>query len=101
MKVQRPKQLAARFDEVDQRIQSLDVQGQAVGREKAVVQQAVEVEGARTVPTHVAIAEYEVHIVHGVNAAEEGSEEMQPARRQIGAPSVSERGIDASRLPRR
>src|SRR5712692_2965067 len=65
VKIQSAKQHAARLDEVNQGVQALGVQGQAPRSEEAVVQQALQIEGANTMAAHETVAENEVHIVHG------------------------------------
>ena len=50
------------------------------GREHAVVQQPVEVERPGAVARHVGVAEHEIHVVDGVQPAEQAPQKPQPLR---------------------
>ena len=71
---------AADGNEADQGRKAPLVDRQPLGGEHAVVQQAVEVEGPHAVARHVGVAEHEVHVVDGVQAAEQAAEEAEPVR---------------------
>ena len=80
MKVDRPKQVGADADETDQGGEAPLVDGQPLGREDGVVQQAVQIEGPGAVARHVGVAEHEVHVVDRIQAAEKAPQEAQPPR---------------------
>ncbi len=80
VKVEAAKQFAAGLQEMHECGQALGVERQPPGREKAVVEQPVQIEGARTVAGHGTVAQHKIHIVHGVNAAEQRAQQAQPDR---------------------
>ena len=80
MEVDRAEQFGADADETDQGGEAPLVDGQPLGREDGVVQQAVQIEGPGAVARHVGVAEHEVHVVDRIQAAEKAPQEPQPAR---------------------
>ena len=70
-------------DEPHQGRQAPLVDRQPLGGEGAIVQQPVEVEGPGAIARHVGVAEHEIHVVDGVQAAEEAAQKPQPLRRPV------------------
>ena len=74
------EQLAADGDELHQCGLAPFVDGQAALGEHAVAEQPVEVERPNAVARHVRVAKHEIHVVDGVEAAEQAAQETEPSR---------------------
>ena len=74
MEVNCAEQVGSRFDKVNQRRQPARVNGQARRSEERVVQQPIDIERSCAVAGHVGVAKHEVHVVYGVDSAEERSQ---------------------------
>ena len=71
------KQFGPHAHEAHQRVDSAVMDRQAAVGEEAVMQQPLEVERPRAVAGHVGVAEDEVHVVDGVDAAEQSLRELR------------------------
>ena len=80
VKINRAKQLRPHADKLHQRRQAAMVNRQAVRAEEAVVQQSLEIERPGVVARHIGVAEHEIHVVDGVDAAEQAAQQNEPAR---------------------
>lgn len=98
MEVDGAKEVGARFDEVDEGGQAPGVNGEAGFGEEGVVDEAGDIEGTGVVASHESVAEDEIHVVDGVDAAEEGAEFDEPIGlafggiARVGAGSADEPG---------
>lgn len=80
MEVDHPEQIRTSLDEVNQGGEPTQVHGEPLFREEAVVNQSGDIKGLRIEPCHVGVTQDEVHIVNGIDAAEERSQLLEPAR---------------------
>ncbi len=78
VEIDRPEEVGAGFDEVDECRQAAGMHCQALRREEAVVEHSPEVEGFGVVARHVGVAQDEVHVVDGIDAGKHGAEFTQP-----------------------
>lgn len=71
MEVDAAKQIGACFDEIDQCGHTASVDCESAVGEEAVVNESGDIEGTSVVAGHVCVAEYEVHVVNGIDTAEQ------------------------------
>ncbi len=90
-----PEQLAADLHELEQRVDAAGMNRQSLRREEAVAEEPLEIVRPLAVATHVGVAEDKIHVVDGVHAAEQTSQQHEPLRMVAGV--VRFRPLDEER----
>lgn len=80
MEVDAAKQIGSCFDKIDQRGHATGVDCQSAVCKEAVMDESGDVERASVVAGHVRVAEHEVHVVNGIDTAEQRPQAAEPVR---------------------
>lgn len=98
VKVDGAKQFATHTDEPHHGIDTAVVNGQPSVAEETVVQQAMQIERLGTVARHEGVSQDKVHVVYGIDAAEQAAEHRQPLGMPFGI-GRARAGNDKGHLP--